>query len=331
MKRLLQTLAITLGLGLSQATIAGPYTAHYVFGDSLSDAGNLFVATSGALPQPGDYYNGHFSNGTSYAERISLGLGLPGGATPSYLGGTNYAVGGALTDAHILNTPQANAAFSLQGQMQSYFSSHATSDPNALYTMWIGSNDLFQALELFSLGQSAAAQSRIADSVGDIAAALGQLVGSGARNLLLPTITDLGLTPRVAAAGPMAQAAASQVVMDFNAAIDAVLASLSGAVPGLNVVRFDTFNLLRDVAANASDYGFTDMSACISGFVGIPSQTPACINPDQHLFWDDIHPTSATAEILADRTLAALVPAPATLALALLALGIVGVQRRRPG
>ncbi|MDQ8022981.1 MAG: SGNH/GDSL hydrolase family protein [Moraxellaceae bacterium] len=329
MKRLLQTLAIGLTLSLAQGAGAAPFSAHYVFGDSLSDAGNLFLATGGALPQPGDYYQGHFSNGTSYAERVSIGLGLPGGATPSYAGGTNYAVGGARTDNHILGTPAADAQFSLQGQINSYFSSHAASDPNALYTVWIGSNDVLQALQMVAAGQGAAAQARVADAVGDIAVALGQLVGSGARHLLLPNITDLGLTPRVAAMGPMAQVATSQMVMDFNTAIDGVIAGLSASTPGLDVIRFDTFHLLREVMANAGDYGFTDFSACISGFVGTPSPTPACSNPDQHIFWDDIHPTSATAQILADRTLAALVPAPATLALALLALGVLGVQRRR--
>jgi phospholipase/lecithinase/hemolysin len=46
-----------------------PVTAHaystvYVFGDSLSDAGNVYLASGGAQPAA-PYFNGQYSNGTA--------------------------------------------------------------------------------------------------------------------------------------------------------------------------------------------------------------------------------------------------------------------------
>src|SRR5687768_2236033 len=67
----------------------------YVFGDSLSDAGNVQTVTTGLSPlvppTPGPYYyNGRFSNGPNFAEVLSEGLGL-GAVLPSVLGGDDYA------------------------------------------------------------------------------------------------------------------------------------------------------------------------------------------------------------------------------------------------
>src|SRR5687768_11182352 len=95
-----------------------------IFGDSLSDAGNVHEATNGLIPGP-PYYNGRFSNGPTYAEVLTANLGLS--AAPSFHGGTNYAVGGARTDAHFLG-PFATVL----GQVASYQAQTTKADPDAL-------------------------------------------------------------------------------------------------------------------------------------------------------------------------------------------------------
>src|SRR6185312_8686624 len=85
---------------------AGPYTGLYVLGDSLSDQGNLYIATSDlgpkqspprpAVPDPARYFNGRFSDGEVYAGYLAQMLDVSIG--PSLLGGTNFAFGGARTD-----------------------------------------------------------------------------------------------------------------------------------------------------------------------------------------------------------------------------------------
>ena len=76
----------------------------FVLGDSLSDQGNLFSATTALadtfnlppIPASDHYYRGRFSNGENYAGLLATKLGFT--LTPSQLGGGNYAFGGARAD-----------------------------------------------------------------------------------------------------------------------------------------------------------------------------------------------------------------------------------------
>src|SRR4051812_8541313 len=67
---------------------AGQFTKLVVLGDSLSDTGNLFAATGGAIP-PSPYYLGRFSNGPVWVEYLAEALDVPF---------EDYAYGGAKTD-----------------------------------------------------------------------------------------------------------------------------------------------------------------------------------------------------------------------------------------
>ena len=51
-----------------------------IFGDSLSDNGNAFKATGGAIPASPPYFNGRFSNGPVWVEGFSTELKLPAAA-----------------------------------------------------------------------------------------------------------------------------------------------------------------------------------------------------------------------------------------------------------
>ena len=67
------------------------------FGDSLSDVGNYYAATGGAVPPASYGYDpGRFTNGPNWVEYLArdLGVAVP---TASLKGGTDYAYGGATT------------------------------------------------------------------------------------------------------------------------------------------------------------------------------------------------------------------------------------------
>ena len=85
---------VTASLGCASAPA---YTHLFAFGDSLSDAGNLYIADGGTLPVS-PYSAGHFSNGPTWVEDLSEKLGL-GTLTPSLEGGNDFAFGGAQTGA----------------------------------------------------------------------------------------------------------------------------------------------------------------------------------------------------------------------------------------
>src|ERR1700727_2901440 len=121
-------------VGFSTARAAN-FSAEYVFGDSLSDNGNL-AGLIGAFPNPPSFDNS-FTNGPVAVQLLAESLGLSANAslwltspTPQ---GTNSAVGGAtaaspgMTGINLTNQLDAYDAFT---------SDHA--DPNALYVIMIG-------------------------------------------------------------------------------------------------------------------------------------------------------------------------------------------------
>src|SRR5271166_2280468 len=132
-----------LSLSAGQALAASPYSAIYSFGDSLSDAGNLYLADGGTEPVSPPYSLGRFSNGNVWVQDLSLALGL-GPLTASLLGGNDYAIGGAQTGTTDLHTA---TPIDLPYQIEAFESTHVSAPSTALYTISIGANDIFGALE----------------------------------------------------------------------------------------------------------------------------------------------------------------------------------------
>jgi len=123
------------GSGFFSVLRAGTIDAIYAFGDSLSDVGNIYAYSSVNTPPAypaAPYVNGQFSNGNVWVQDLAGDLGLAP-LTPSLLGGTDYAVGGAETSVTPFNLPTSAAGSDLlTAQLPLFESAHATADPNAL-------------------------------------------------------------------------------------------------------------------------------------------------------------------------------------------------------
>ena len=103
MNRKLGLPAFVVSLGIACTPAAAAYTSIFAFGDSLSDAGNLFAESGSKIPLK-PYVDGHFSNGPTWVEDLSQMLGL--GPMKPFLtsnNGTNYAFGGAQTGITDIN------------------------------------------------------------------------------------------------------------------------------------------------------------------------------------------------------------------------------------
>ncbi len=314
---------------------AGPISTIYAFGDSLSDAGNIHQLT-GIPTAP--YVNGEFSNGPVWVQDLSAGLGL-GSLTNSLSGGHDFAYGDAQSGTTPVNPVGPTSFIDLTGptgQLAQFHGLHPVADPNALYTIWIGSNDLSSIL------QNAAPSAYAADAgavVANIDSAVNTLAGYGAKNVLVLTVPDLGKTPAAIASGPLAQAAASALSGAFdltlvNGSAAAGFPSLTSlaAADGLNLSILDTYSLIDGIVANKSAFGFTNVTdPCVTGAVGYVGGTACSPNlaaQNQYLFWDDSHPTAAGQALVADAALLA-IPEPASFAL--IGAGLFGLylQRRK--
>ena len=325
-RRLLGSLALGLAALCGTAAQAGPYSDMYVFGDSLSDTGNLFLATGGTQPPAGQpYFNGRFSNGPLWVDHLAAGLGLPAGAAPSLLGGNNYAFAGARTGAS--GSPPGVLA-----QVAGIWApTHAVADANALYVVVGGGNDMRDARSTFSgntaadaAGRQAAAQT----AVNNLYSSLALLASRGAKHVLLANLPDLGQTPEAALLG--LQFASSDVSARFSALMVG-LETLAEATLGLDIDLLDLAGIANAVRADAINngggvYGITNVTAPCTGFAGSAQFGGTSCNVSS--FSDALHP-SARAHAIFGQAALRLVPEPASALLVLVALGGLVAQRRR--
>lgn len=297
-------LALVLA-SLSAVAHAGPYSSVVVYGDSLSDNGNLYAVTGQPLAPP--YYPGRQSNGPVAVEQLAAALGTPLHDF-AWIGATtgigNYFDGG---------TPTTSGFASLPGMQVQFAATQASLGPyvaSGLFVVWGGPDDFLSPSPL-DLTPAAVISRAVGDELGIVAS----LELLGVHSILVPGMADLGLTPYIQSLGPVAAAQMSAVTDAFNAAL------LSSLPPG--VFFYDTAALVRSAVAHPEAYGFTNVTdPCIVG-------ATLCADPSQYLFVDDFHPTTAAHQFVANGFLAAVVPEPETYALMLAGLGFLGFMARR--
>lgn len=228
------------------------YSAIYAFGDSLSDTGNDFTATAGQLPSS-PYFAGHFSNGSIWVQDLATQLGLqpPG---PSLLGGTDFAYGGAETGTTALH---AATPLDLPSQLMQFEAQVPHPDPNALYTVWIGSNDVLDAASA-GVSNPGAAQQAVDQAVANEDNFLSQLVGLGAKHLLVLDVPDLSLTPYELDAGESQATLAGGLADRYDAELFQDVTALQQS-SGATIDLMDTFGLLDSAIVKPFTYGFTDV------------------------------------------------------------------------
>jgi phospholipase/lecithinase/hemolysin len=334
-------LAALLGPAAAQAALT-QLTSLFVFGDSLSDGGNSGLASqnyAGVVFPPPPYYNGQYSNGPVAVEYLWNSFN-PGNNNfkPSLAGGTNYAIGGATTGEQSFNQVNLSVPVELQPaytnksnawELQTF----ATQAPSfnassSLFVVWLFPNDVFYANTTNMLPGtvqgSPGGANLVSNGIANIATTIQTLALAGAQHFLVPNMPNLGLTPEFL--GTPQAPGLSFLTGLFNQNLAATLTQIDAALPTVDIVQFDTAALFADLYLDPNAYGFDVADkACVKNLLN------GQCNPNKWVFWDGVHPTTKTHQVLADRFRAAVVPEPQTYALTVLGLALVGwtTARRR--
>lgn len=298
-----------------------PYSNIYVFGDSLSDNGNLKAFNQDpTLPVPE-----RLSNGPVAVEYVAAALGFT--MTPALhllpipSVGNNFAVAGARSIDGDGNetTPDIN----LPTQVNAFLARESGSIPSdALYIVFVGGNDIRDARNLWvgSVFEDSAEQrkaikqqsrERIDQAVNSEIAQIAKLIQAGAQNIFVINAPDIGAIPEtdiltnltIADTTSPAQAQRAQriprVAKRLSNRLNRQLAqSLNQleATTGANIIEFDLLRFLNLQIRYADFFGFSDTDhPCIFFFSQAGAVNPDCVDApvaSGFLFWDEIHPTT---------------------------------------
>jgi len=271
--------AIGAALLFSAGAHADGFQQVVSFGDSLSDNGNVAILSGSPVIT-------RFTTnpGTVAVENIAKHFNLT--LTPSLAGGTDYAFGGAR--AAIANPVPATST-----QVQQYLTANGgKANPNALYTMWVGANDLLAAAANPATAQVAVATAAT-NEVGQIKA----LQAAGAKTIVVFNLPDVGKTPAALSQGAAASQGISQLAQVYNGVLSGGLASANRGI-----VPIDTYALLNEVIASPGTYGFTNVTVPACTTASSITCSPATLRDPNaaatYLFADGIHPTNAAHALL---------------------------------
>ena len=256
-----------------------PISQVVVLGDSLSDNGNLFELIG--LPPP-PYWQGRMSNGPVTVEQLAQRLGVPL-RDFAWIGATTGVGNGV--DGGTADTLGSSGLPGMTMVFQNAFQAD-TIDPNALYVLWGGANDLRSATNPVE------ASVVIGKAVTNLVSMVVTLQSLGATQILVLNMPDLGKTPLALAMGPLISYFFTQVTVGFNQSLEINLP------PGVHY--FDAFSRFSDTIGHPEEYGLSNVTDQLL-------LTPGA-DPNTYCFWDGAHPTTAGHAIVANALYESIAP-----------------------
>jgi outer membrane lipase/esterase len=333
-KATLLTSATVLCCGLVTTAEALPFnqiSQLYFFGDSLTDSGfnNLwslpFPLPAGKAPT--------FTTFGGYTWAQFLARDIKGFALPVYPGpnpadaitnnsiypvpafvsgtlkGINYAAGGSTTNSTGLGETWAP---SLTQQVAQYLAtSGQVADPNAVYFIWSGANDILTLLNsspLPSQAQLLQAASTAAINIGNEAALLS---AHGAKRIVVMSLPNIGSTPLITGVAaqlhnPALPASIKTLSFTFNSMLNTQLGLVIKKYH-TKILYVDVYDLLDNVIL-ATQAG-RPYAVAGQSFQFVNYTTPACSTvptaiycpstaPNNYVFADTLHPSSMAHRVL---------------------------------
>lgn len=316
MKRILTLIVIFFSFAIAHAGEIG----HIVFfGDSLTDDGNLYNLAAHHIPKSPPYFMGRFTNGYTWAEDVGKFF-----YNHNYIDYKIYAYGGATA----LPTP----LISLDAQIKNYLDDvgkNHLSVGNTLFVIWIGANDY--------LGTDSPDPSSVDEVVNSISSDVSLLIDKGASHFLILNLPNLGETPFAKSNQITKQL--QNISQLHNQKLQSAMRKLETSHPYIKFSFFDVYATFESIVLNLSNNnakyhvdiqnidqacwsgGMTLQEIKYSNNLPLPREDflhhstelvyvsavdrllthgiAPCANAENYIFWDEIHPTEVTHQILA--------------------------------
>lgn len=265
------TAAIALGIVLGWTSLRATqnFAQLYVFGDSLSDVGNVFEATKGDNPPSPPYFQGHYSNGPVWVEYLAQQLKL------TINKDMNFASGGATTGGAQGIPP------GLLTQINSYTATVSSAQPQALYLIWAGANDYLGGDTDFTV------------PINNLLTAVKSLLAIGAKNIYVVNLPDLGKLPGTLTT--QRSGSLTDLTNKHNYGLATALKSENQQLSSeINLRYLDVNALFYQVSNHPQKFGLTNVTdPCLIYF-------SVCADPNKYLFWDSVHPTTIAHKLLVE-------------------------------
>lgn len=333
-KKHLSVLACMLSIcsvmpNVAQAIPFSEISQIYFFGDSLTDSGfnNNFTALNGFPTKAPTFttYGGY--TWSQYVARDIKGYPLPPAQGPfpvsnqvdkitnnttpltssSFgtvipdLTGIDYACGGSRTNTNpgfdFLWAP------SLHQQIQNYLSTAPQQlDPQAVYFVWSGANDLLTALSQQPLPNQVQFLQVADATTTEIVNEVASLSARGARRIVVMSLPNVGSTPLINGLAlelgdPALPASVKNISFIFGSLLNQKLGVLMMRYP-VKILYFDTYTALDNLVTNAQlglpsviagqAFNFTNYTSPVCG----TASAILCANTSNgYIFADTVHPT----------------------------------------
>lgn len=302
-----------------------------VFGDSLSDTGNVFAVTgelnrppygeldASRIPSvPYALGAGRFTNGPTWVDIAAREASLEQDVRPALRArrpGRNYAFGSARAGVPL----QPDSALHLSDQVARFLADvNGSISEDDVIVMFIGSNDVADAVRVLAIDPTGLSSvGGVVTAIASVSENLSALVAAGARNFLILNVPDIGLIPALrpplAPPGLTGIATCWTLLFNLGTPLPAGCPGLPPGLPGLDdvvaalgahsdvyVKLIDTFTFASSIVADPRRYGLRNVTdTCVQ-----PNVAPYhCARPDSYFFWDGVHPTRAVHRLLADEVM----------------------------
>ena len=292
-----------LFLWMGSVAWGADYSRLVIFGDSLSDVGNM----KQVVPSEPE----RWSNGKVWVEYLAQKLAIPSANVE------NHAYGGAMTSGHIAAVQLATDGDSSNDAQIPVFqalgfseqvASYASSSPdilaeNTLFALWVGGNDMEIYLKRLQAGDATApdAGTFVRGAMETLGASYLRLARAGARHFLVVNLPDLATTPLFASASSEVQAQVGQLTQAWNQALSQTITQAESAMVHMGMApTFHRVDVSRFLSSTIEDGIFPDHQGTLVVLNQRMQRTSSVNTPaSDYLWWDSIHPTTRAHELLA--------------------------------